>query len=196
MSTILMTNESVAPATPAVNEIEGYPLAGVFSTKDSAGVVRVMVGPNEVTDTLIGDRTINDSTTPTDDTDSLTQLLSMIANRLRNITGEANWYDNADTNLTTIKNALTYNPQGSIMDVYSSVVLSPSSESDTVVIETNEYASAPQVWVSVEGEDAPTPIVLRVINREVDEVEVRWYCTTGVTPGQFTIRLFAVGVLA
>ncbi|MFH5187098.1 phage tail protein [Paenibacillus sp. TAB 01] len=44
-----------------------------------------------VTDTILGNRTIDDTATPNTGPNTLTNLLSFIGNRLKNITGESNW---------------------------------------------------------------------------------------------------------
>jgi len=47
-------------------------------------------------------RTIDPAQAPTSNTGSLRQLLDWLANRIRAITGKANWYDNPDITLATL----------------------------------------------------------------------------------------------
>lgn len=55
--------------------------------------VRAQGSSGEITDTELGERTIDDSETPVVDTEGLQLLLSYLANRLRAITGEDDWKD-------------------------------------------------------------------------------------------------------
>jgi hypothetical protein len=55
-----------------------------------------------VTDTKIGNRTITDATAAAAGADNLTNLLSKLANRIKAITGAANWYDAPAITLATL----------------------------------------------------------------------------------------------
>lgn len=58
------------------------------------------------TDDRIGDRTINDATTPASNTGKLTSLLSGLANIVKSITGEASWRTMPSTTIKAIKATL------------------------------------------------------------------------------------------
>src|SRR5690606_12324155 len=59
--------------------------------------------PGAATDEVVGDRTINDSTTPSGDTGKLTTLLSNLANRIRAIMGTSSWRSGPPTTLQAAK---------------------------------------------------------------------------------------------
>lgn len=56
--------------------------------------------PGAVTDSNIGNRTADPTQVPTGLTGTITNWLSWIVNRIKAITGKANWYDAPDTTLT------------------------------------------------------------------------------------------------
>ena len=56
-----------------------------------------------VTDEVIGERTIDQAETPTGHTGLLTALLGWVANRIKAITGKANWYNDPDITLAATK---------------------------------------------------------------------------------------------
>lgn len=55
-----------------------------------------------ITDDMIGLRTVNQLTAPTSHSGNLTTLLSGLANRIRAITGESNWYNAPDASIATL----------------------------------------------------------------------------------------------
>lgn len=61
---------------------------------------------SSVTDSKIGNRTINDSLSPTTDTNNLTTLLSNLANRIKSITGSTGWKDNPPDTLINLNNTV------------------------------------------------------------------------------------------
>jgi hypothetical protein len=75
----------VSRATAVVGDSLVYQTNGEWAPQD------VTPGPGEVTDVMIGDRTITDTTVPTVNTGPLTTLLSNLGNMIKQITGKANW---------------------------------------------------------------------------------------------------------
>jgi hypothetical protein len=61
---------------------------------------------SSVTDSKIGNRTINDNLFPTTDTNNLTTLLSNLANRIKSITGSTGWKDNPPDTLINLNNTV------------------------------------------------------------------------------------------
>lgn len=70
---------------------------------DAGGIGAENMKPGAATDEVIGDRTINDSTTPSGDTGKLTTLLSNLANRIRAIMGTSSWRSGPPTTLQAAK---------------------------------------------------------------------------------------------
>jgi len=56
-----------------------------------------------ITDTLVGNRMVDQAQVPSGSTGTLTQLFSWLANRIKAITGKTNWYDAPDTTLAAAK---------------------------------------------------------------------------------------------
>src|SRR5690606_4726526 len=70
---------------------------------EAGGIGAENMKPGAATDEVIGDRTINDSTTPSSDTGKLTTLLSNLANRIRAIMGTSSWRSGPPTTLQAAK---------------------------------------------------------------------------------------------
>ncbi len=62
-------------------------------------------GPGTVSDANLGDRTVDDSVAPAGNTGTLTALISGLANRIKAITGGANWRANPGTTLAALVDA-------------------------------------------------------------------------------------------
>ena len=75
----------VSRAVATVGDSLVYQSTGEWAPQD------VTPGPGEVTDVMIGDRTITDTTVPSVDTGPLTTLLSNLGNMIKQITGKASW---------------------------------------------------------------------------------------------------------
>src|SRR5690606_33473285 len=69
----------------------------------AGGIGAENMKPGAATDEVVGDRTINDSTTPSGDTGKLTTLLSNLANRIRAIMGTSSWRSGPPTTLQAAK---------------------------------------------------------------------------------------------
>jgi hypothetical protein len=79
-------------------------LAAEVLSAQQAGMI--LDAPGTVTDTNLGTRTVVD-TTVANDTATLTELLSGLANRVKAITGGANWRANPATTLAAVGTAVT-----------------------------------------------------------------------------------------
>lgn len=93
--------------------------AHIGSTSNPHGTTAAQVGAipaaaNQVTDTHLGSRTVNQSLANPGSTGTLTQLLSWLAGRIQAITGTTNWYDAPATTLAgaASHHANTGNPHG------------------------------------------------------------------------------------
>ena len=64
-----------------------------------SSVTTIKIADNAVTDAKIGNRTIDDTVTAASGSGVLTNLLSKLANIIKQITGESNWYTAPDTTL-------------------------------------------------------------------------------------------------
>lgn len=62
-------------------------------------------GPGTVSDANLGDRTVDDSVAPAGNTGTLTAVISGLANRIKGITGGANWRANSGTTLAALADA-------------------------------------------------------------------------------------------
>src|SRR5690606_23224035 len=69
----------------------------------AGGIGAENMKPGAATDEVVGDRTINDSTTPSGDTGKLTTLLSNLANPIRAIMGTSSWRSGPPTTLQAAK---------------------------------------------------------------------------------------------
>ena len=85
-----------------------------LTTGDPGGISAENIRPGAVTDDVIGERTVSQTTAPSGNTGKLTPLLSGIVNRIRAIMGTSNWYNNPPTTLQTAKNHIDArnNPHG------------------------------------------------------------------------------------
>lgn len=68
-----------------------------------AGITAGAGGAGSATDSVIGDRTISDSTAPTGNTGNLTTLLGWLANMIKGITGKSSWRTAPATTLEAAK---------------------------------------------------------------------------------------------
>lgn len=75
----------------------------VLRTRINAGMEADNIADGAVTDAKIGNRTIDQALAPTGNSGLLTILLSWIANRIRAITGKANWSDAPDITLAATR---------------------------------------------------------------------------------------------
>lgn len=71
-----------------------------------AGLTSGAGGSGSATDTVIGNRTLTDSTAPTGDTGTLTTLFSWLANMIKSITGGATWRTVPGMTIAAIKTIL------------------------------------------------------------------------------------------
>jgi hypothetical protein len=62
-------------------------------------IVAADLGAGAATDTVLGNRTVTDTTAPAADDNTLTILLSNLANRIKALSGESGWKDAPDTTL-------------------------------------------------------------------------------------------------
>lgn len=80
--------------------------ARIETTSAGAGLSKVnttfSVSDGGITDTMIGTRTINQAAVPSSHTAVLTTLLSGVANRIKAITGAANWYSDPATTIAAL----------------------------------------------------------------------------------------------
>lgn len=67
----------------------------------------IYIASNGITDTHIGNRTVDPTLAPSGVVGTITQLFSWIANRIKAITGKANWYDAPATTLEDVNTTLT-----------------------------------------------------------------------------------------
>lgn len=74
-----------------------------LTTGDPGGISEENIRPGAVTDDVIGERTVSQTTAPSGNTGKLTTLLSGIVNRIRAIMGTSNWYNNPPTTLQEAK---------------------------------------------------------------------------------------------
>lgn len=97
--------------TAGPDQIE-YDLDNVFAALDptetfkdgtQGGIGSDNLKNDAVSDEKIGDRTVDDSTSPSSDTGTVSVLLGRIGNRIKAITGEATWKDTPDTSLAAAK---------------------------------------------------------------------------------------------
>jgi hypothetical protein len=145
----------------SVDDVRTWADAGSGSTVYTAGDGLAESGgefsipADAVTDEMLGERTIDDSLVPADDTDELNPLLSGLANRIKAATGETNWYDAPDTTLAAAATHIAdASPHSGHFDVDGSKPLTgdmdaggnqltnlgtPSASTDAV---TKEYADA------------------------------------------------------
>ncbi len=80
-------------------------LRAIIAAAQQEGVL--LDGPDTVSDTNIGDRTLSDATPPASDSGGLTALLGGLANRLKAVTGGATWRATPPTTLTALAAAFT-----------------------------------------------------------------------------------------
>lgn len=73
-------------------------LAQISATVGAAGLLAGVA-----TDTAIGNRTVDQTKTPSSDTGTLTELLGRLANRIRALAGTDDWKDAPPTNLAEVK---------------------------------------------------------------------------------------------
>ncbi|WP_342435908.1 pyocin knob domain-containing protein [Paenibacillus sp. FSL L8-0436] len=90
-----------------VDKISGKQLTTEdYTTAEKAKLAGITVGAGgagSATDTVIGNRTINDSTAPIGETGTLTTLLSWLANMIKAITGKSSWRTAPATTLEAAK---------------------------------------------------------------------------------------------
>lgn len=85
-----------------------------LTTGEPGGIGEENIRPGAVTDDVIGERTVNQTTVPGGNTGKLTTLLSGIVNRIRAIMGTSNWYNSPPTTLQEAKDHIDSrnNPHG------------------------------------------------------------------------------------
>ena len=194
MSSISLKNETDDSVVVGADTIEIYPVGGVLRGKDSDDVIRYMVGEGEVDDDFIGDRTVNQNVSMSNNTDTLTNILSALAGMVKKISGKTNWYTTPAITLETLTQAIQSTQTGQLTYLDEVNVLSPSSSSGTVTFDySGLFASAPKVSTQIVGSDAPSIIVTRVVTPGTNTATIRWSDTSGLTPGAFKILCRAEG---
>lgn len=92
MARIRVAQEDSDPPIPELGYSFIYPKAGNWYTINDEGNLQLLgVGEGDVTDSLIGVRTVDDDYAPNSDTGFITDILSNLANRIKQITGETSW---------------------------------------------------------------------------------------------------------
>ncbi|NOU98493.1 hypothetical protein [Paenibacillus planticolens] len=74
---------------------------------NGAQITAAGLASGAATDTVIGNRTADQSQAPSGSSGTITQLFSWITNRIKAITGSANWYDAPPTTLTAANTHMT-----------------------------------------------------------------------------------------
>lgn len=74
-------------------------------------IAEEMLADGSVTDPKIGNRTVSDTDDPASDTGMLTTLIGYLANRIRNLSGTANWKDDP---VLTIDSLVTHAPRHAV----------------------------------------------------------------------------------
>jgi hypothetical protein len=81
--------------------------AAQMSANNAQTTANEATAPGAANDTVIGNRTADPTQVPNGLTGTLTQFLSWITNRIKAITGTANWYDAPPTTLTAAEAHMT-----------------------------------------------------------------------------------------
>lgn len=145
---------------------------------------------DSITDVHLGSRTVNQATAPTGNTGTLTNLLSVMANRIRAITGTTNWYDAPAATLATLwakfastsgggghthSGAAGQGPQITTAGIANDAVTGAKIDSDTINSEHYVNGSIDEIHLSGSvqtklnassggggGSDAPWPLTTGV----------------------------------
>ncbi|MEK4196136.1 hypothetical protein NYE59_23865 [Paenibacillus sp. FSL L8-0323] len=145
-----------------------------------AGIAAGAGTANSATDTVIGNRTISDSTAPTGDTGTLGTLLGWLGNMVKSITGKSSWRTAPATTLEAAKAHMdTANIHTTVTEKTKLAGIEAGAEvnQNAFAVINNLIASAKSDTVTFEGGTGITISVNTVTKK------VTWTATGTATPG-------------
>ncbi|HWO57703.1 MAG TPA: hypothetical protein VNN55_09075 [bacterium] len=205
---LLRINEALLPALETLQ----YQIDHIVELASQVQVDRILDAPDQVTDTHIGNRTADPSLVPTGNIGTLTQWFGRLANRIKAITGAANWYDAPATTLAAVASTLashaaqlasaaahagsTSNPHATTAAQVGALPLSGGNLTGSLGLSGNAISGVKTVGFQAEYDNgnSGTSKTISLANGQKQRITLTanatlTISTTGASVGNYTIRI-------